>query len=145
MTKTSSAIILAIGAAVLGGVSAQLQLDPIYQPKVTVVDCDRPSEAYASISLPEGSTWCGGKPTFWIVGHQWSDPERVFCQEPDGSWSWGPHELELDKKDYNSINFAAWDVIDRHGCATIDVNYDGLLDIICVGGETCFHRFAQAS
>jgi hypothetical protein len=42
----------------------ELKLGPL-QPLVTVVEGFPDRKDFGSISLPEGSPWCGGRPTFW--------------------------------------------------------------------------------
>lgn len=67
----------------------------------------------------------------WFVGHQGNN-ESPWCQNPDGSWEMS-QTTELDFID--EFNAAAGDKsIDRHGCAHMDINFDGLEDIICVVG-----------
>jgi len=40
-----------------------------WTPEAILVDWNSPgpSEAYASISVAEGTPWCDGRPTFWMV------------------------------------------------------------------------------
>jgi hypothetical protein len=37
-----------------------------------------------SLSHPDGSEWCQGRPTYWLIGH---DPDdSPWCQLEDGTW-----------------------------------------------------------
>jgi len=113
-------------------------LDPDYwTPKATIVD-DLPSEAYASLSVPEGTKWCHGRPTFWMVGHRFQRPNFPYCRNPDGSWSANSTINTLDYEDTKS-GLDGWRIIDRHGCALVDANKDGEDDILCVNGAN-FHQ-----
>ena len=57
----------------------RLQWQMQFQPKVTRVEQGASSRVAGSVSIPEGSTWCRGKPTYWLVGHQ--HPEHPWCRE----------------------------------------------------------------
>jgi hypothetical protein len=101
------------------------------QPAVTVVESAPARKAHGSLSMPEGSPWCLGRPTYWLVGHD-NTPETPWCQQPDGAWV-QPGIAALDKTDpLNAVDGPRH--IDRHDCARIDANADGLPDIVCVVG-----------
>lgn len=117
-----------------------------YQPKVITVESHPARRLLGSISLPKGSPWCDGMPTYWLVGHQ-GDDETPWCLVPskadDTSSSVNhdysnatftrPRKAVLDVNDaMNAIDGKSR--IDRHSCLALDVNYDGLLDIICLVG-----------
>jgi len=40
------------------------------QPRATQVEKGAATRAFGSISMPRGSPWCGGKPTYWCVSRQ---------------------------------------------------------------------------
>lgn len=97
------------------------------QPNVTHVEWDPQQMSYGSISLPEGSPWCGGNSTVWSVAHQ--KQETPWCLDHEtGVWS-RPGIAMLD--DFDLLDGKG---VDRHDCTTLDVNKDGLVDIICVVG-----------
>lgn len=94
------------------------------QPKVTKIER---SKVVGSISMAEGSPWCGGlnassssSPMFWLIGHQ--TPESPWCFDRTSS-SW---RINHDVKLQNSV--------DRHDCLTLDVDGDGISDILCEVG-----------
>jgi hypothetical protein len=101
-----------------------------YQPKVQVVEPF--GHAMNSMSFPHGSPWCGDAvPTYWLLGHQ--SPEAPYCYI-NGNWT-ESNTVVLD--DVDALTQSHNDIskhIDRHGCAAIDVNHDGLLDIVCIVG-----------
>lgn len=101
------------------------------QPQVTVIESMPPKRAHGSISIPEGSVWCQGRPTYWWVGHD-NGTETPWCQEKDGSWI-QPNIAVLDKTDSLNIIDGPKN-IDRHDCTKIDANGDGILDLVCVVG-----------
>jgi len=95
-----------------------------FQPKVTVLER---SKVIGSISMSTGSPWCPGRPKksakqpmIWLVGHQ--TPERPVCYNATGD-RW---ELNDAVKLQNDV--------DRHDCVHLDVNNDGLEDIVCLVG-----------
>jgi FG-GAP-like repeat len=65
-----------------------------------------------------GSPWCDGAPTAWTPGHEASTFGQPRCLV-DGNWILPKNNVTLVKGP------------DRHYCVTMDVNRDGLDDIIC--------------
>jgi FG-GAP-like repeat len=67
-----------------------------------------------------GSVWCDGSaPTYWVTGHDGHLIDRPMCLI-DGEWV------------HPTNNFTA--LVrgpDRHACVTMDVNRDGLDDVLC--------------
>jgi hypothetical protein len=54
------------------------------QPKVTMVEHLPAKRNIGSLSHPDGSEWCQGRPTYWLIGH---DPDdSPWCQLEDGTW-----------------------------------------------------------
>lgn len=101
--------------------------DPL-QPNIRIIEEQPQWRSYGSISMPEGSPWCGGNKTYWLTGHQKN--ETPFCYDAElDNWT-QPKLVVLDLKDPKDLPL----YIDRHGCTTLDVNRDGLPDIICVIG-----------
>lgn len=102
-----------------------------FQPRVVTVEKHPATKAFGSLSLPRGSPWCEGEPTYWLVGHQkWN--ETPSCLGPDGEWRQKMIAV-LDTEDLLNVDNNA---VDRHDCVTMDVNYDGIPDIICgVGAD----------
>jgi len=49
--------------------SRNLQQKPL-QPKVIRVEKGAASKSFGSVSMPRGSKWCGGRPTYWLIGEQ---------------------------------------------------------------------------
>ena len=86
----------------------------------------------ASLSVPLGTPWCQGRPALWFVGHQ-SDNERPSCQQANGTWIQS-HTTVLDRNDTLNPAELSESVIDRHGCAILDVNLDGINDVVCTVG-----------
>lgn len=74
--------VLALLSCLLPSPASGLLNPEDYTPNATLVDFDSPgpSEAYASLSVPEGTPWCNGAPTFWMVGHQ----VRVYIRASRG-------------------------------------------------------------
>lgn len=105
---------------------------PSLQPNVTVVEDSPQRMVYGSISSPEGSPWCGGNATFWMVGHQLDETPHCYNAELD-NWT-TPEIAIMDNNDELNDLDATPDHIDRHDCTTLDVDKDGLLDIICLVG-----------
>jgi hypothetical protein len=110
-----------------------------YQPRVTVMEDRPPTMAFSSLSVPNGSVWCDGAPTYWVTGHDkvryLVKPEEMgpFCFV-NGTWKRSPKCL-MDMDDEMSRMYAENRAIDRHACVRMDVNKDGLEDIVCsVGG-----------
>jgi len=101
------------------------------QPEVTMVDATAtPSRAFGSISNKAGTPWCGGRPTIWWVGHE--HPEAPWCYNKNTKkWKQdGPAVMDyIDPR-----NSAIRNKIDRHDCVALDVNQDGVDDIMCLVG-----------
>lgn len=104
--------------------------DTLYQPNFLLIEPR--NLAYASLSMPEGSPWCHGNKTFWLVGHQ--NDETPHCYNADsGTWN-KPKIAVFDNNDELNDSDGNPRYIDRHGCTSLDVNKDGILDLICVVG-----------
>jgi FG-GAP-like repeat len=103
------------------------------QPRsVVTVESHPARKVFGSVSAPEGSEWCQGRPMYWLVGHQ-SDSESPYCLTDHG---WVRNLLVvLDSKDpLNAIDGP--NNIDRHDCTAVDVNGDGVRDLVCgVGAD----------
>ncbi|GKY98655.1 hypothetical protein MPSEU_000821900 [Mayamaea pseudoterrestris] len=83
------------------------------------------------MSMPEGSPWCQGLPTMWFVGHQ-AINESPWCLQADGTWKMSETSV-LDT--INIFNAEIGKItMDRHGCTHMDINGDGLEDVICTVG-----------
>ena len=86
------------------------------RPVVTLVEPNQ--KVYYPLHFPEGSPWCGsGKPTYWWTGHHSGDP--FYCEESEGVWVQGQPYMSPQ---------------DRHGCGVVDVDQDGLDDVVCAVG-----------
>lgn len=103
------------------------------QPRTIITVESHPArKVFGSVSAPEGSPWCEGRPMYWLVGHQPTN-ESPFCLTENG---WKRNDLiELDSNDaLNDIDGPK--NIDRHDCTRIDANGDGVLDLVCgVGAD----------
>ena len=97
-----------------------------------------------SVSLPGGSIWCDGKPTYWLVGHQkyhespWcltstnesegtSTDFSAFYDLKESTWEMN-NTTALDDKDLNPDHNGK--SIDRHVCVAMDLNNDGVHDLV---------------
>lgn len=133
MSKTNIASLKALVLwqfMVLQGISAQTSSS--LQPKITIVERRPQRMNYGSISLPQGSPWCHGNATFWLVGHQLD--ETPYCYDAElKNWT-TPMIAVLDRQDSLNDLDAHPPNIDRHDCTLVDVNKDGLPDIVCVIG-----------
>lgn len=105
------------------------QLQPLLYPKVTVVERFPTRRVFGSLSLPDGSPWCAGQPTYWLVGHQ-SQGERPSCWNRTHWLHNSPAVMEVSDI-WNSVDSPH---IDRHECVAMHVNNDDLLDIVCLVG-----------
>jgi len=85
-------------------------------PKVILVETSR--RMMGSLMLPEGSPWCGGKPTYFVSGHH--NPESFNCEVSPGV--------------FERVVTGKFERIDRHGCSSLDVDNDGIIDIMCSRG-----------
>lgn len=131
MTFSRSLVCLLIGNAILAQAKT-VTSNATFQPDVTVVESQPQRLNYASISFPEGSPWCKGNATFWMVGHQLF--ETPYCYDSDNKTWTTPKIAMMDiDGDLNDLSVIP-PYIDRHGCSTLDVNKDGLLDIVCAVG-----------
>jgi len=112
------------------------------QPEVITVEEAPAVRAMASISLPLGSPWCDGKPTYWLVGHQ-ADNESPQCLVTNDDTTtdfanynytgsqWLPSSVAvLDLQDELNADDGRYSV-DRHGCSLMDVNNDDVPDVLC--------------
>jgi hypothetical protein len=118
------------------------------QPEYTRIESSIPRKQLGSLSLPFGSPWCNGKPTFWLVGHQPGDTERPWCLDipinpceisanesfvgydyTKSQWKLSPNTV-MDRQDPLNEPDGPRN-IDRHDCVTMDVNKDGAPDILC--------------
>jgi len=99
-----------------------------HQPNVVTVESAPARKLFGSLSFPEGSVWCNGKPTYWLVGHE-SRGEAPYC-------------LVSDADDFTDVDYAGsvWEQSslaelnapkDRHDCVALDVNGDDVPDIVC--------------
>jgi hypothetical protein len=129
MTFSSLLACLVIGNAVSVLATSNTSIARTFQPQITVVESHPQRLNYASISFPEGSPWCGGNATFWLVGHQLY--ETPYCYNAENK-SWTTPEIAMMDMDGDLNDLSVIPpYIDRHGCSTLDVNKDGLLDIVC--------------
>ncbi len=102
------------------------------QPNITIIERRPQRMSYGSISFPEGSPWCHGNATFWLIGHQLDETPYCYNSEMN-NWT-TPEIAVLDRKDdLNDLDSHPLN-IDRHDCTSLDINKDGLTDIICVVG-----------
>lgn len=100
------------------------------QPRVVTVESHPARKVAGVLSIPSGTSWCNGAPTFWLPGHKAeNDSPSCFI---NGKWEM-PFTARMDNNDdLNDIDGP--EVIDRHDCGALDVNKDGLLDIYCLVG-----------
>lgn len=104
----------------------------ILQPNVTVVEGQPQRMVYGSISMPQGSPWCHGDSTYWLVGHQLGETPQCYDLETN-TWT-TPMIAYMDlKDDLNDLDSHPPN-IDRHDCTTFDLNRDGMPDIACSVG-----------
>jgi len=115
------------------------------QPRVTAVEDEFPQQAYSSLSAAEGTPWCGGRPTYWMLGHNWEPyPEAPHCyNSEDNTWTRDSSIATLDYEDDKSRS-SGWKKIDRHGCVAIDANNDGIPDVACVVGANFARDFGYS-
>ncbi len=119
------------------------------QPRVTVVDAPSGfsvgsslgkrvgSRLFGSVSDAEGTPWCHGQPTYWLVGHQ-SEREAPYCFNADDR-CWTPrYDVALDTIEQDGDNrridlryLKERPSMDRHDCVGVDVDRDGARDLIC--------------
>jgi FG-GAP-like repeat len=103
------------------------------QPRVITVESYPARRVFGSVSAPQGSIWCQGRPMYWLVGHQ-TDRESPYCLT-DVGWVMNPLVV-LDLHDpLNDID-GNTAFIDRHDCTAVDANGDGVKDLVCgVGAD----------
>jgi len=114
------------------------------QPEVTRIESRAgASKVIGLIQMPNGSPWCGGRPTIWPVGHQ--TPEMPSCYWPKtklvtsdtatgndedendgggGTWVRDNRATLARKQSDDRTNTKSG--VDRHDCVALDVNGDGL-------------------
>ena len=143
-------LLLLLAAACLTITSAQQQ--NFQPPTIVTVEQFPARRQLGSISLPHGSPWCDGKPTYWLVGHQ-GDRESPWCLQVSNNTAlnissshanyynysgsvWERSKVAvLDEKD--ALNDDGKRYIDRHDCAVMDVNQDTVPDVLCgVGADS---------
>ena len=99
------------------------------QPKVVTVEQTPSRKVVGSLSMPDGSPWCNGKPTYWLVGH---DPfDSPMCKSLGGGWARNNATMFDYIDDLNAIHSER---IDRHQCVHLYVNNDTLPDVACAVG-----------
>eukprot|EP00978_Attheya_sp_CCMP212_P029299 scaffold103624_cov56-Attheya_sp.AAC.2 len=100
-----------------------------FQPtNITVVQTVQRN--FGPMMFPEGSPWCDGNPAYWWSGHWY--PEVPYCEISPGVWK--PSKLaRLDIQDYLNVVDGKKN-IDRHACGSMDVNGDGIMDVMCAVG-----------
>ena len=77
----------------------------------------------------------------WFAGHQ-SHIERPWCQQRNGTWT-KSETARLQTIDDLNADLAGSKVIDRHGCAHLDINRDGLEDVFCSVGAGKGHGMSR--
>jgi hypothetical protein len=105
----------------------------VIQPqRVITVESLPARRVFGTVVAPDGSPWCDGRPMYWPVGHQ-PTSESPSCLTDQG-WVRSPLVV-LDTIDsLNAMDGST--VIDRHDCAAVDVDGDGIADLICgVGAD----------
>jgi hypothetical protein len=50
-----------------GGVARVMVMVVALQPRVTTVESHPARRVFGSLSMPNGSPWCDGRPTYWLV------------------------------------------------------------------------------
>ena len=112
--------------------------ETLYQPNVSIIEGlpgTRVRRVYNIIMKPEGSEWCHGNPMLWLEGHQ-DREESPWCLQPNGEWIQN-EDITLDHNDkLNKVGERLSRGIDRHSCAIMDVNMDGMDDLICLSVST---------
>jgi FG-GAP-like repeat len=126
LTMLPAALVLLLWFAVAAVVvTATNNMQP---RKVITVESHPARHVFGSVSAPEGSPWCQGRPMYWLVGHQ-TDAESPYCLSDAGHWVRNPLVV-LDSNDpLNDIDGP--NCIDRHDCTAVDVNGDGMKDLVC--------------
>lgn len=112
------------------------EADEKYQPR-RVTQIGPATKVLGSLSSGDGTPWCRGEATFWFVGHEFS--EAPYCRrrlqtKRSAAVVWErSRSVVLDDEDSKSV-LSGWRYIDRHDCAALDVDGDGVNDIVCVLG-----------
>lgn len=88
------------------------------QPSVTTID--NTHRNFGHIFMGQRTAFCAGNRTLWFVGHNREPP---LCETGPGLW-----------ENTSSIREQMFEDNDRHDCESIDVNNDGIDDIICATG-----------
>lgn len=121
--------------------SPLVQADDLQPKAVKTIERNPARKVLGSISLPEGSPWCDGKPTYWLIGHQPKD-ESPWCLANDNStanfsnynYTFSQWEMSsvaiLDTQDELNVIDGPRN-LDRHDCTLVDANDDGLPDVVC--------------
>jgi FG-GAP-like repeat len=121
LTMLPTALLFASAAVVVTATNMQPR-------KVITVESHPARHVFGSVSAPEGSPWCQGRPMYWLVGHQ-TDAESPYCLSDEGHWVLNPLVV-LDSNDpLNDIDGP--NGIDRHDCTMVDANGDGVNDLVC--------------
>lgn len=158
--NSSSAVVSFVGATIPTrrvGNSAPPPTDMLYQPRTTLTVESHPArKIFGSLSVSDGSPWCDGMPAVWLVGHQDYD-ETPWCLKTKSSSMSSSNTDASSLRHHNTYGFVDYssatfvrprtvqldtydfmngpeEKIDRHSCTPIDVNRDGLLDVICAVG-----------
>ena len=132
---------LRLFCAALSVISAFGGAESSFQPSAVVTVEKSPArKVFGSISLPLGSVFCNGRPTYWLVGH--SIEEAPYClnvtddrldfanYDYSGS-SWVQNSPAImDTNDAKNIVDGPRN-LDRHDCTLVDANLDGTPDIVC--------------
>lgn len=110
------------------------------QPKsIVTVESHPARKVMGSISHPEGSPWCFGRPTYWLVGHQtfdespWCLDEKPFDDYANSTWKLSSPAVLDARDELNHLDGP--NTIDRHDCTTLDIDGSGSLDIVCGVGS----------
>jgi len=98
------------------------------QPVVTEVEAFG-SHANGAMTAAAPNPWCGNRKMYWVTGNDAWHPqgEKPMCQNVNGTWSNGADGL--------TSYYPGWDNIYRKECTLMDVNNDGLQDVICATGN----------
>lgn len=103
--------------------------DAQFQPEIRYIETQPQRMVYDSISSAEGTPWCGGNATIWLVGHQLDETPHCYNAETD-EWTTPRIAMMTNRDALNDLDGKPPN-IDRHGCTFFDVNKDGLPDIVC--------------
>ena len=98
------------------------------QPTVTIVE-HVSRRVFGSVSFPLGHPWCHGKPTYWLIGHE-SKMEAPHCLITNHTGSFANYLFTGSMWEENT-NIKLQSGLDRHDCATLDLNRDKVPDLVC--------------